>query len=67
MAVRIVEICQEDCNASTDIEEGTDTIEPWVMEAPKSIVEDSARGWVSVVGDLMGPTIEVGLVFYLFC
>jgi len=30
----------------------------WLLEAPAGVVEESPRGWLSVVGDLMGPTLE---------
>ncbi|KAB7500273.1 Ovostatin-like protein [Armadillidium nasatum] len=32
--------------------------ETWNIAAPGSIVPDSARGFVAVVGDLMGPTLD---------
>jgi len=45
---------------SNDIQENRDSLERWQVEAPsdQAIVPDSARGWVTVVGDLLGPTLE---------
>lgn len=43
---------------SKDIEENADFLERWQIETPPNIVEDSARGWVTAVGDLLGPTLE---------
>lgn len=43
---------------SKDIAENVDFLERWDMEAPSDIVPDSARGWVTAVGDLLGPTLE---------
>ncbi|XP_064106159.1 alpha-1-inhibitor 3-like isoform X3 [Macrobrachium nipponense] len=43
---------------SKDIAENVDFLEKWDMEAPSDIVPDSARGWVTSVGDLLGPTLE---------
>nr|AJE25828.1 alpha-2-macroglobulin [Macrobrachium rosenbergii] len=43
---------------SKDIAENVDFLEKWDMEAPSDIVPDSARGWVTAVGDLLGPTLE---------
>ncbi|RXG56539.1 Pregnancy zone protein [Armadillidium vulgare] len=34
-------------------------LETWNVTAPDSIVPDSARGFAAVVGDLLGPTLEV--------
>jgi len=31
----------------------------WSLELPPDVVEDSARADVSVVGDLLGPTLQV--------
>jgi hypothetical protein len=31
----------------------------WLLELPSDVVEDSARADVSVVGDLLGPTLLV--------
>jgi hypothetical protein len=31
----------------------------WSLELPPDVVEDSARAEVSVVGDLLGPTLQV--------
>ncbi|KAL7648960.1 UNVERIFIED_CONTAM: hypothetical protein RMT77_000895 [Armadillidium vulgare] len=41
-----------------DLENSADALEIWNVKAPDSIVPDSARGFVAVVGDLMGPTLE---------
>ncbi|KAK8391913.1 hypothetical protein O3P69_017494 [Scylla paramamosain] len=30
----------------------------WRLEAPSNIVPDSARGWITAVGDLLGPTLD---------
>ncbi|XP_047484789.1 alpha-2-macroglobulin-like isoform X4 [Penaeus chinensis] len=43
---------------SKDIIENADFLEIWKVEPPPLIVEDSARGWVTAVGDLLGPTLE---------
>ncbi|XP_042877971.1 alpha-2-macroglobulin-like isoform X7 [Penaeus japonicus] len=43
---------------SKDIVENADFLEIWKVEPPPLIVEDSARGWVTAVGDLLGPTLE---------
>ncbi|XP_069952469.1 alpha-2-macroglobulin-like [Cherax quadricarinatus] len=43
---------------SKDIEENVDSLEKWNIETPTEIIQDSARGWVSAVGDLLGPTLE---------
>ncbi|XP_042230883.1 alpha-1-macroglobulin-like [Homarus americanus] len=43
---------------STDIEENLDYLEIWKIELPPGIVSDSTRGWVTAVGDLLGPTLE---------
>jgi len=43
---------------SADLNENLDVFEEWQMEAPAGIVEDSARSWITAVGDLMGPTLE---------
>ncbi|MPD02209.1 hypothetical protein E2C01_097776 [Portunus trituberculatus] len=32
----------------------------WHLEAPSNIVPDSTRGWITAVGDLLGPTLDVG-------
>jgi hypothetical protein len=31
----------------------------WSLELPPDVVEDSARADISVVGDLLGPTLQV--------
>ncbi|KAK3869382.1 hypothetical protein Pcinc_025298 [Petrolisthes cinctipes] len=43
---------------SKDIEANSDSLESWHMTLPSTIVPDSARGWVTTVGDLLGPTLE---------
>merc|ERR1712106_265514 len=45
---------------SKDIEENNDFLGRWQVETPSTpaIVPDSARGWVTAVGDLLGPTLE---------
>lgn len=30
----------------------------WRLEAPSNIVPDSTRGWITAVGDLLGPTLD---------
>ena len=35
------------------------TLATWDIVAPENIIEDSARGFISAAGNLMGPTIEV--------
>ncbi|CAL4149314.1 unnamed protein product, partial [Meganyctiphanes norvegica] len=43
-----------------EIEENNELLQRWQVETPSSpaIVPDSARGWVTAVGDLLGPTLE---------
>ncbi|KAK4309869.1 hypothetical protein Pmani_018530 [Petrolisthes manimaculis] len=43
---------------SKDIEDNSDSLESWPITLPSTIVPDSARGWVTAVGDLLGPTLE---------
>lgn len=43
----------------SDIEANTDSFEMWRLKPPAEIVQDSARGWVTAVGDLLGPTLKV--------
>ncbi|KAF2362522.1 Alpha-2-macroglobulin thiol-ester bond-forming [Trinorchestia longiramus] len=45
-------ICSEDLN------ENEDFFAEWRLEAPDLIVPDSARAWITVAGDLLGPTLE---------
>lgn len=46
----------------TDFEPGQTslTLETWELALPETIVEGSARGWVTVVGDLLALSLEVG-------
>ena len=39
--------------------ENEDFVAKWTLEAPQGIVKESERSWISVVGDLLGPTLEV--------
>ncbi|XP_076068702.1 alpha-1-inhibitor 3-like isoform X2 [Oratosquilla oratoria] len=41
-----------------DLENNVDALDIWQVELPSNIVEGSARGWVTIVGDLLGPTID---------
>ena len=43
----------------TDVHENEDFVAKWTLEAPQGIVKESERSWISVVGDLLGPTLEV--------
>lgn len=43
---------------SKDIEENADFLEKWNIEPPPEIIKDSSRGWITAVGDLLGPTLE---------
>ena len=43
----------------SDAQENVDFVARWVLEAPQNIVPESARSWLTVVGDLLGPTLEV--------
>jgi hypothetical protein len=38
----------------------------WSLELPPDVVEDSARADVSVVGDLLGPTLQVSTLHEAF-
>ncbi|XP_012276125.1 murinoglobulin-1 isoform X3 [Orussus abietinus] len=35
-----------------------DSMISWVLELPKDLVPDSARGYVSFIGDILGPALE---------
>jgi hypothetical protein len=37
----------------------------WSLELPPDVVEDSARAEVSVVSDLLGPTLQVRYILSL--
>lgn len=52
---------------ATDIEENEDFLEEWIIETPPNTVEDSARSWVTAVGDLLGPTLEVSQCISYMC
>jgi hypothetical protein len=43
----------------------------WSLELPSDVVEDSARADISAVGDLLGPTLQVGnetfIVNFQYC
>ncbi|XP_071547683.1 alpha-2-macroglobulin-like protein 1 [Panulirus ornatus] len=43
---------------SKDLVDGDDSLEKWKVAAPLATVKGSDRGWVTVVGDLLGPTLE---------
>ena len=42
----------------TDVNENEDFFAEWRLEAPANIVNDSERAWVTVAGDLLGPTLD---------
>ncbi|XP_042884509.1 alpha-1-inhibitor 3-like [Penaeus japonicus] len=41
-----------------ELAEGKDSLETWQVAPPEKIVADSARGWVTVVGDLLVLSLE---------
>ncbi|XP_068236577.1 alpha-1-inhibitor 3-like isoform X6 [Palaemon carinicauda] len=41
-----------------DIADNVDFLEKWEVAAPSVIIPDSSRGWITAVGDLLGPTLE---------
>ncbi|KAK4303545.1 hypothetical protein Pmani_024447 [Petrolisthes manimaculis] len=43
---------------SKDFETGEDSLETWQLTLPSVLVEGSARGWVTAVGDLLALTLE---------
>ncbi|KAK3876687.1 hypothetical protein Pcinc_018566 [Petrolisthes cinctipes] len=43
---------------SIDFETGEDSLEAWQLTLPSVLVEGSARGWVTAVGDLLTLTLE---------
>ncbi|KAK4318980.1 hypothetical protein Pmani_010067 [Petrolisthes manimaculis] len=43
---------------SKDFETGEDSLETWQLTLPSVLVEGSARGWVTAVGDLLTLTLE---------
>ncbi|KAK3848744.1 hypothetical protein Pcinc_044478, partial [Petrolisthes cinctipes] len=43
---------------SKDFETGEDAFEPWPLTLPPVLVEGSARGWVTAVGDLLALTLQ---------
>ena len=45
----------------TDLENNVDALDIWKVELPSNIVEGSARGWITVAGDLLGPSIDVSI------
>ncbi|KAG0728380.1 Murinoglobulin-1 [Chionoecetes opilio] len=42
----------------TDAAANEETGVVWTLEAPADIVPDSARGWITAVGDLLGPSLD---------
>lgn len=43
---------------SEELSDGEDSLESWEVSAPSAIVEGSDRGWVMVVGDLLGLSVQ---------
>lgn len=41
------------------LDEGEQASLSWDLEVPDNLVPDSARAFVSVIGDIMGPSLEV--------
>ncbi|XP_042884512.1 alpha-1-inhibitor 3-like isoform X2 [Penaeus japonicus] len=41
-----------------ELAEGKDSLEAWQVALPEKIVADSARGWVTAVGDLLALSLE---------
>ncbi|XP_045126879.1 alpha-2-macroglobulin-like protein 1 isoform X2 [Portunus trituberculatus] len=42
----------------TDGVDNEEQLVSWHLEAPSNIVPDSTRGWITAVGDLLGPTLD---------
>jgi hypothetical protein len=41
------------------LDKGEQATISWDLDIPENVVPDSARAFVSVIGDIMGPSLEV--------